>query len=127
MENDKDDSRKSADQVIIDLARRAMATSLKSLLSTEEGIRNIISAVLPKDLIRELLLHIGGQFDEFRKDLVETLGQEIRHFGDTLDIAEETKKILDGLELEINIKLALKDNKHKKSSKTSTKAKKKKT
>lgn len=117
MENDRDDNRKGADQLIIDLARRAVSSSVKSLLSTEEGIRNIIGAILPKDLVTDLLMHIEGQFDELRKDLVQTLGKEIRHFGDKLDIVADTKKILDGMEVEINLKLALKDKKRAKTKK----------
>ena len=109
MENNKDENRKGADQLIIDLARRAVSSSVKSLLSTEEGIRNIISAILPKDLVKDLLIHVEGQFDEFRKDLVKTLGREIRHFGEKVDIAAEIKKVLDGMELDLQMKLALKN------------------
>jgi len=123
MENEKDDSRKGADQVIIDLARRAVSSSVKSLMSTEEGIRNIISAILPKDLVTDLLAHIEGQFDDFRKDLVTMLGNEMRHFNEKLDIAAETKKVLDGLELEMTVKLSLKD-KNKKKTKTGRSKKK---
>ena len=115
----RDDTRKGADQVIIDLARRAVASSVKSLLSTEEGIRNLISAILPKDLVKDLLNHMESQLDEFRKDLVKTLGKEMRHYVDHLDIGTEVKKVLDGLELDIHVNLAIKDKKKKRTRKKS--------
>ena len=122
MDNDgsqnRDDSKKGVDQGIIDLARWAVSSSVKSLLSTEEGIRNLIGAVLPKDLVKDLLNHIESQFEEFRKDLVKTLGKEMRHYGDNLDVGGEIKKVLEGLELDVHVTMSIssKTKKRKKKS-----------
>ena len=115
---DRDDSKKG-DQSLSDFAKRA----LQSILSTEEGIRNIITAILPTDLVKDMANSVIKQMEGFRKDLVAALAQEMRRFGDNVDLTEIAKNVVDGLELDINVTIKIKDTK-KKTGKKSKRSKK---
>ena len=105
---------KRGDQAFVDIARRALQSSLKSLLSTEEGIRNLLAAILPTDLVRDLFQSVASQVEGFRKDLVKALAREIRYFIDNLDIGEEARKVLTGLDFEVKVSVKIREAKEKK-------------
>jgi sorbitol-specific phosphotransferase system component IIBC len=91
--------RRGSDGIIFDIARKAVATSVKSLLSTEEGVRALIGAIVPKEIGQ----YVGRELSQLRTDVLQALVGEMSRFLNRIEPAEEIKKLLSGLVFDVNI------------------------
>ena len=91
--------RKGTEGIIFDLARKAVTTSVKSLLSTEEGIRALAGAVVPKEVGQ----YVRGELSQLRKDFLEAIVGEMTRFLNRIDPATEVQKMLAGLTFDVHL------------------------
>jgi hypothetical protein len=83
---------------IPELVRKAVERSVKALLQSEEGMRGVVHAVLP----RELLSNLTQQVDGAKRDAVAMIGREMQAFLHNLNVGEELSKILTSVQFEIH-------------------------
>lgn len=106
-----DDKLKSEDQKrsdgLTDLIRGAISTGVKSVFMTEEGLRNMVSDFVPK----EISAYIRSQLDGVKKDVYSSLVSEFSNYLDKFDIGEEVRKVLTGMTVNIDVKLSFEEKK----------------
>ncbi len=95
--------RRGMDGMIFDIARKAVASSVKSLLSSEEGLRALIGAIVPKEIGQ----YVSRELAAFRSGFLEAITGEISRFLDRIDPAAEIQKVVDGLEFDIHVKMGV--------------------
>lgn len=95
--------RRGVDGAIFDLARKAVATSVKSLLSSEEGLRALIGAMVPKEIGQ----YVSRELAAFRSGFLEAMTGEISRFLERIDPAAEIQKVVDGMEFDIHVKVGV--------------------
>lgn len=95
--------RRGMDGVIVDLARKAVTTSVKSLLSSEEGLRALIGAMVPKEIGQ----YVSRELAAFRSGFLEAMTGEVSRFLARIDPAAEVQKVVDGMEFDIHIKVGM--------------------
>jgi hypothetical protein len=103
MNSDKerlDDSTRRPDG-LSDLIKKGISTGVKSVLLTEEGVRNIIADLMPKEISTTVRTHLDG----LKKDLYTTLVNEFSSFLEHVDVAGEMKKLLSGMTVEIKTEI----------------------
>jgi len=91
--------RKGTEGIIFDLARKAVTTSVKSLLSTEEGLRALVGAIVPKEVGQ----YVRGELSQLRKDFLEAVVGEMTRFLNRVDPATEVQKMLSGLTFDVHV------------------------
>ncbi|MEW5852979.1 MAG: hypothetical protein AB2A00_29620 [Myxococcota bacterium] len=90
---------------VADVFRRAVLGGMGSLLTTEEGLRSVVSELkLPKEAVGYLL----QQADRTKADLIKALGRELRSFLDNVDITHLVTRAMTGLTLEIKAEVRFK-------------------
>lgn len=80
-----------------DLVRRAVNTSINTMLTTEEGVRAVVGAVAQKDLLNSAVAGV----DATRREAVAIIAREIHAFLENLNVGEELAKILTSVSFEI--------------------------
>mgnify|MGYP001005638086 CR=1 FL=1 len=95
--------RRGMDGVIVELARKAVATSVKSLLSSEEGLRALIGAMVPKEIGQ----YVSRELAAFRSGFLEVMTGEVSRFLARIDPAAEVQKVVDGMEFDIHVKVGV--------------------
>lgn len=80
-----------------ELVRRAVERSVQAILHTEEGRKNVVAALMPRELISTVM----NQIDGTKKDAVAMIGREMQSFLQTLNVGEELRKILTSVSFEI--------------------------
>lgn len=95
--------RRGMDGVIFDIARKAVATSVKSLLSSEEGLRALIGAMVPKEIGQ----YVSRELEAFRSGFLEAIKGEMSRFLDRIEPAAEVQKVLDGMEFDVHVKVGV--------------------
>lgn len=91
-----------------EFVKRFFLLGLGTLLFTEEGIKNVLKEMkMPRDVIR----HAGEQANRTKKELFEVLTRELRGFLKQMNISQEIKRALSGLEVKISteVTFSLKD------------------
>lgn len=99
MTGDDSAHRKGTEGIIFDLARKAVTTSVKSLLSTEEGLRALVGAIVPKEVGQ----YVRGELSQLRKDFLEAVVGEMTRFLNRVDPATEIQKMLTGLTFDVHV------------------------
>ena len=99
-------SRKGPEGIIVDLARKAVASSVSALLSSEEGLRALIGAIVPKEVGR----YVANELAILRSDFLKALTLEISRFLDRVDPAVELQKALAGLKFDIHLIVGVSKN-----------------
>jgi len=90
--------------IIGDTVKRALAVGTAAFFLTEEGVRGVLSDLkLPKDIAR----YTADQAATGRKEFFKILRSELRQFFEKVDLSQELKKILDGLDIEIEGKVKI--------------------
>lgn len=87
---------------IQDIIKAALSSGVKSVLMTEENVRNIVSELLPK----EVTSYVKSQVDNLKKEAYSTFVNEFRGFLEHIDLAGEVKKVLSGLTVKINAEIS---------------------
>ena len=95
--------RRGVDGVIFDIARKAVASSVKSLLSSEEGLRALIGAMVPKEIGQ----YVSRELEAFRRGFLEAIKGEMSRFLDRIEPAAEVQKVLDGMEFDVHVKVGV--------------------
>jgi len=98
---------KGAEGVIFDIARKAVAGSVRSLLSSEEGLRALIGALVPKEIGQTVARELATQLATLRAETVKAVVAELSRYLDRLDPAAEVQKILSGLDFDVHIKVGV--------------------
>ncbi|HQC45560.1 MAG TPA: hypothetical protein PLC97_10115 [Myxococcota bacterium] len=95
--------RRGYDGMLREFARKAVETSFNTLLSTDEGLRAFVGALVPKEIGQ----YVSRELEAFRTGFLEVITKEMGRFLDNLDLAGEVKKVLDGLDVEVKLNLSL--------------------
>jgi hypothetical protein len=83
--------------LIPDLVKRAVNTSIQTMVSTEEGVRSVVGAVAQNDVVNAAVQGIEAT----RKEVRGIAGREIRTFLENMNVGEELAKILTSVSFEI--------------------------
>lgn len=83
---------------IPDLVRRAVERSVQAILHSDEGRKNLMAALMPRELLNTVLQQIDGT----KKDAVAMIGREMQQFLQSLNVGQELTKILTSVQFEIN-------------------------
>ncbi len=95
-----------ADSLIADLAKKAVASSVGALLSSEEGIRALVGAMVPK----EIGAYVARELSQLRSELMKALRGEVSRFLGRIDLAEELKKAISGLTFDVHVTVGVTKN-----------------
>lgn len=96
-----DDLTGDAPDVAHERLRKNIAARITRLITTEEGLRTVVGAVVPKELIASTL----DQVDATKSEAMAMVGRELRTFLDHLDVGEELAKILTAVSFEIRLEV----------------------
>lgn len=94
---DKDPNQQEESGFIPDLVRRAVERSIQALLNTDEGAKNLVGALMPRELVHTVMQQIDGA----KTDAVNMVGREMQAFLQSLNVGDELKKILTSVSFEI--------------------------
>jgi len=94
---DKDPNQQEESGFIPDLVRRAVERSVQALLNTDEGAKNLVGALMPRELVHSVMQQIDGA----KTDAVNMVGREMQAFLQSLNVGDELKKILTSVSFEI--------------------------
>lgn len=94
---DRRDDRESPDGLVPDLIRRAVQSSVQAFISSEEGKKSLVSALMPRELLHSVLQTV----DTTKRDAVAMIGREMQTFLANLNVGEELTKILTSVSFEI--------------------------
>ncbi|MBM4373314.1 MAG: hypothetical protein FJ098_16780 [Deltaproteobacteria bacterium] len=86
-----------------DLLRRTVSSGVRGVLNTEEGIRNMVGELLPK----EIGAYIKAQVETMRQDLSAAVIREFTTFLKTLDLPADLRKLLDGMKITVHAEIHL--------------------
>ena len=84
-----------------DKLRQNIAARLTRLITSEEGLRAVVAAAAPKELIASTM----EQVDATKTEAMALVGRELRTFLDHLDVGEELAKILTAVSFEIRLEV----------------------
>ncbi|MFH1530209.1 MAG: hypothetical protein ABIK09_05665 [Pseudomonadota bacterium] len=90
-----------------DFIRRTVSSGVRGVLTTEEGIRNIVGEILPK----EIGGYIKAQVETLRKDLSSSVMREFTSFLKNLDMPSDIRKILDGMKVTVTAEIKIEEAK----------------
>ncbi len=93
--------RRGAEGVLFDLARKGVVGSVRSILSSEDGIRALIGAIVPKEVGQAVLREIAT----LRTETVHAVVEEVGRFLERLDPAVEVQKVLSGLRFDVHVRV----------------------
>lgn len=84
-----------------DMVKRAASNGLNSFLQTEEGVRTLINAVVPKEAFGV----IADQLEKSRDDVVRLITAEFREFLNRIDLPHEIQRVLTSLSVEVKTEI----------------------
>ena len=90
-----------------DFIRRTVSTGVRGVLTTEEGIRNMVGEILPK----EIGAYIKAQVETLRKDLSASVMREFTAFLKNLDMPGDVRKMLDGMKITVTAEIKIEEEK----------------
>lgn len=93
--------RRGAEGVIFDIARKAVVGSVRSILSSEDGIKALIGAIVPKEVGQHVLREVAT----LRTETVRAVVAELGRFLERLDPAVEVQKVLSGLRFDVHVRV----------------------
>lgn len=100
-EFDRNDDAQRRPDGLSDLIKKGISTGVKSVLLTEEGLRNTIGELMPKEISATMKAHVDG----LKKELYQTVVKEFSQFLEHMDLASELKKVLNGMKVEIKTEI----------------------
>lgn len=87
--------------------RKVLVSGLSAVLMTEEGIRQVVSDLrLPKDAMG----YLYQQAERSRREVTRIVGEEVKHFLQTTDMAGLLRKSLSGMRVEVHAQLKFNDD-----------------
>ncbi len=91
------DGRPGEGGILNDLIRRAVVSGVQAVFSTEDGVRALMGAIVPRELIQT----IASQVDATKREAVSMVGREMHNFLENLNVGDEIAKILTSVTFEI--------------------------
>lgn len=98
-EQNSNESERRSEGLIGELAKKAVASSVGALLSSEEGIRSLIGTILP----REIGAYFAKELSVLRGEILKALMEELSRYLSRVDMAKELKMLLDGLAFDVHV------------------------
>ena len=95
--------RRGPEGALFDIARKAVAGSVRSILSSEDGIKALIGAVVPKEVGQAILRELAT----LRTETVRAVVAETTRFLERLDPAQEMQKVLSGLRFDVHVRIEI--------------------
>lgn len=105
LDNDRPDETPRRSDGLSDLIKGAISTGVKSVMVTEEGVRNLLGEFLPKEISTTVKSHLDG----LKKDLYGKLVNEFSTFLNDTDLAAELKKALAGVKIRVHTEIEFMD------------------
>lgn len=105
-ERDKGDDGMRRSDGLSELIKKGISSGVKSVLLTEEGVRNVIADLVPKEISTTVKAHVDG----VKKEIYATLVNEFSTFLEHADIAGEMKKFFSGMKIEIKTEIRFTDD-----------------
>lgn len=106
--NDDDDLRddgifsKTLENFFIpELIKKAVVSAVKSILQSEETMRKIAAAVIPKDAVNYLF----SQLDNSKNEILRIFARELHQFLEQINLGTELQKILTSVSFEIKTEI----------------------
>lgn len=94
--------RERLEKLLPEVVRRAISAGSTALLTTEDGIRKLVSEMnLPKELAAYLMMQASSSKDE----VLRIISQEIRRFLESVNLSGELQKLLTSLSFEIKTEI----------------------
>lgn len=84
-----------------DLMRRAVERSVNAVLQGDEERKKLFAAIIPKELVHTVVQTALQAVDGTKREAVEMVGREMQQFLQTLNIADEIRKVLTSVSFEI--------------------------
>lgn len=94
------DTRPGLDRILPELIRRG----LKGLEAGRVPLEKVSESIFPKDLAAQVVSQLG----DVRNGVVKAVAHEVSRFLREADIASEVRKVLQGLDIEAQVKLRFK-------------------
>ncbi len=82
-------------------ARRAVEAGVQRMLNSDEGLRNLVGAVVPRELVGRAV----DQVDAAKTEVVAVVGREMRTFLANLNVGDELAKILTSVSFEVRMQV----------------------
>ncbi len=98
-------TKKGTEGIIFDLARKAVASSVKSLLGSEDGVRSLIGAIVPKEIGN----YIAQEVSLLRSEFLKAIMSELTRFVEQRDVPGDIRKALDGLDFDIHVTVSVRE------------------
>lgn len=94
--------RERLEKLLPEVVRRAISAGSTALLTTEDGIRKLVSEMnLPRELAAYLMMQASSSKDE----VLRIISQEIRRFLESVNLSGELQKLLTSLSFEIKTEI----------------------
>ena len=100
---DSDAGTRRGERLLADLARRAVSGSVGALLSSEDGIKQLIAAIVPKEVGQ----YVARELALLRSQALEALTGQVAKYLERIDLADEIKDVLSGLNFDIHIRVGV--------------------
>ena len=101
-ERDKSDDPHRRGDGLSDFIKKGISTGVKSVLLTEEGVRNALGDLMPREISATVKAHLEG----LKKELYTTVVNEFSQFLQHVDVSTELKKVLSGMKVEIRTEIS---------------------
>lgn len=106
-ERERNDDPQRRGDGLSDFIKKGISTGVKSVLLTEEGVRNALGDLMPREISATVKAHLEG----LKKELYTTVVNEFSHFLEHVDISTELKKALSGMKVEIRTEIRFSEDK----------------
>jgi len=101
MDRDRNDDGSRRSDGISDFIKKGISTGVKSVLLTEEGVRNVITDFVPKEISASVKGHVEG----LKKELYSTIVSEFTSFLEHADLAGEMRKFFSGVKIRVSTEI----------------------
>jgi hypothetical protein len=96
--------RKTLDNFLPEMVKRALFLGAGMLFMTEEGVRKVLGEI---NLPREAISHVIKASDKSKKEFFSIFQRELNRFLSRVDVTRLSKEVLDGISVEVNAKVTL--------------------
>jgi hypothetical protein len=84
-----------------EMLRRAVERSVQAVLQTEDESKKLLGALLPRELVQNVVQTALQAVDVTKREAVEIVGKEMRQFLDQINLSDEIRKVLTSVTFEI--------------------------
>lgn len=89
--------------IVPDFMKKAIQSSVRSLLSTEEGIRTVLREMLP----RELFGYVKEVIDAGKNEGLRIVAEQTSEFLERMDVETLAQLIVDNYRIKVNLEIEL--------------------